>query len=145
MTEKDKLRYVIFAAVVQFLFASPGALYMIQQPTTLAVYGIWIAIAVIGILYCFRANQDGDGRNFIERFVCLGAPLFLRWVTAVYGSLIVLWTGWSFFGTGRTLAPTWGSSVYMILMVPLYGLYYLWLRKYIRVAAAGQTAPAFQH
>jgi hypothetical protein len=40
-----------------------------------------IATAVIigiGVLFCFAINRRGDGRNFIERFMCLSIPVTIR-------------------------------------------------------------------
>lgn len=31
-----------------------------------------------GIFVCYRANKQGDGRNFIERFMCLSIPISIQ-------------------------------------------------------------------
>lgn len=37
-----------------------------------------MVIIALGITVCFFANRRGDGRNFIERFMCMSIPITLR-------------------------------------------------------------------
>jgi hypothetical protein len=50
------------------------------------VFGTWeaafaivsIPIITLGVFLCYRANKKGDGRNFLERFICLGSVIGVR-------------------------------------------------------------------
>ncbi|MEX0940289.1 MAG: hypothetical protein WDZ41_02940 [Candidatus Babeliales bacterium] len=37
-----------------------------------------IVLFLYGIYNCWKINQKGNGKNFIERFVCLNFPAFIR-------------------------------------------------------------------
>ena len=37
-----------------------------------------VVILIGGTLLCFRANERADGRDFVDRFMCLSLPVVLR-------------------------------------------------------------------
>jgi hypothetical protein len=57
------------------------------QYTILIMQGI---IVVIGSLLCIRANNSGDGKNIIERVVCLLVPTLFRQLAYSFGMLALI-------------------------------------------------------
>ncbi|MDR7867197.1 MAG: hypothetical protein RIN56_10285 [Sporomusaceae bacterium] len=48
------------------------------------------AIQAVTATVCFQANSRGDGKNFLERYICLQVPLTIRfWVICIPASFLV--------------------------------------------------------
>jgi len=39
---------------------------------------LWLASGIAGLILCFRANQQADGKDFIQRIICLELPSLIR-------------------------------------------------------------------
>jgi hypothetical protein len=135
LSEKQKLAYMVAMVVVGLLLGRSAGM----EPWTLlgaAVALLQLGIAVGGVWYCFAANQRGDGRSFIERFVCLGVPLWIWWAVANY-TLYFLGLAIAFLpAVSRTEA--WYRSFPILASLVLGPLYYLALARYVaRAAGAG--------
>ena len=83
LTERDKFNLYLVVVIINLLFSNGNYLLILIQ-LVFNPYGalsntlpflIPVAILFWGLLACFRANQNGDNRCFIERFVCLFASL----------------------------------------------------------------------
>ncbi|MSQ76849.1 MAG: hypothetical protein EXR97_00135 [Nitrospiraceae bacterium] len=44
----------------------------------MAFWPVGIALIIGGTRLCYQANLQGDGREFLDRFVCLNCPIFIR-------------------------------------------------------------------
>jgi len=71
--EDDKVRLVLAWAALQVVFGARSVLEA-RSWTEVVLMLLYVVAAMAGIVRCYRTNQAGDGRAFIERFVCLGVP-----------------------------------------------------------------------
>jgi hypothetical protein len=86
LSEWEKVRYLIAAAILQLVLAAvPRFLFGNYSPSTPGVLGYFIAMAVvvIGFRTLFRLNAQGDGIDFITRYMVLAFPATVR-VSAVF-------------------------------------------------------------
>ena len=98
VSEREKLYYIIGTVVLSAPLLIPHAPANYDDITGELV-GIFILtlLTILGTIFIYRKNQQGDGKNFIERYVCLSFPI----------SII----GW-FFGFMSVLIP---STIVMVV------------------------------
>jgi hypothetical protein len=120
------VKYMIFSSVLARSAISvpveitPAILKYARIEFILSIleYIIAAIINVVGILYLYNANNQGDGRDFFKRIICLAFPVSL-FVTVVYGLpayfLLAILTE-SF--------PVLDKLSFMILMIILQIVYY---------------------
>ena len=77
LSSKQKLRYLLLVFV--FLGITP---YAYLGEAFNSAYGIEVLVVLFatiwGVLYCHEANEEGDGKDFFERFICIGVPVGVR-------------------------------------------------------------------
>lgn len=113
LTSKEKLKYLlaIMCYVPTGLMGSnwiPGFYRFIYRMTNFIVYqqaprvpplkifhnynyltDLTTAVIIgVGVMLCFMINRRGDGRNFIERFMCLSIPITIR--VSIYSLIIFI-------------------------------------------------------
>ncbi|MBB2971207.1 hypothetical protein [Mesorhizobium sp. RMAD-H1] len=92
-----------------------------------------VLIVFIGIIFCYRANQSGDGKEFIERMTCIGFPAMIQsfmvfLIAAAFYLLLIYIMG---FNNDSEEITIYDLPPLIFLM-----LYYYWrLHKSIRIAA----------
>jgi hypothetical protein len=59
-----------------------------------------VAFWAAGVYVCYRANAAGDGRRFIERFICLAVPLTIWTFLAGIAVAAALYFGLGLRGEG---------------------------------------------
>jgi hypothetical protein len=90
LSEADKARYLAASFVIR------SCVGQISHRSMVSV--IHLGVFLIGLAWCYRANMQGDGQRFIERYLCLSLPLVV-WILGLYlvpyyGTYFVLrWTG----------------------------------------------------
>jgi hypothetical protein len=135
LSETQKLAYLIAMAAIGLLLGRSSGM----GPWTLlgaAVALLQLGIAVGGVWYCFAANQRGDGRSFIERFVCLGVPLWIWWAVANY-TLYFLGLAVAFL-PAMSRTELWYRAFPVLASVLLAPVYYLVLARYVARAAGAR-------
>src|SRR5512143_3980273 len=85
LSPEAKLRLMLAWVVVASLFGS-RPLVGARSWTEFVLAVLYVAAMIVGIRRCFRANQAGDGRAFIERYICLGVPIAI-WVYGSYAAV----------------------------------------------------------
>lgn len=75
-TETQALRYYLLVALFQSVpfvlpVRSEGPLTFYSMGFGSVIPFVWLAAFVAGIILCFRANQQADGKDFIQRMICL--------------------------------------------------------------------------
>ena len=88
LTELQSFKYFLFALLAQtvpfFLpLRSEGPLTFYSMGFGVVVPFVWLATGIIGLMICFRANQQSDGVDFVRRIICLAVPSSIR--TFVFG------------------------------------------------------------
>lgn len=64
-------------------FLAPGAIRN-RPADALMLLVTMLLITIVGVWLCYRANRAGDGRNVVERMVCLSPPLWVTTYAAFY-------------------------------------------------------------
>ena len=88
---------------------------------------------MFGLFYCYIENRDGDDRDFIERFICIGLPVLVRTiaVTVLIGLCLVILALVLAFNV-----PEESTPVDLLLISALQIYFYLRLARSIRLAAS---------
>ncbi|HEV7591363.1 MAG TPA: hypothetical protein VGO40_24835 [Longimicrobium sp.] len=139
LSEKDKLGYLLAIVVIAGLVGGASG-PAFRTPIWAATALLQLVISLGGIWYCFAANERGDGRSFIERYVCLGFPLGIWWIGAYYGFYFLGLAAASVPAVSR--AQLWYRSYPALAMVCLSPLYYVALARYVARAAGVNAPPA---
>ena len=76
VSEREKLYYIIGTVVLSTPLLIPSAPAN-HNDITGELVGIFILIllTILGTIFIYHKNQQGDGKNFIERYVCLSFPI----------------------------------------------------------------------
>ena len=140
LTETQKARLMIAGVMLSAILAnlSPRGFRTWGDVLYLMLYLIGMSA---GIWACYRANDEGDGHWFVERYVCLSVPLTILF----YVIYIVLFYSAYFLLRDR---PAFGPSAFTQTVKPyalLMGLtllfaYFVTLRAYIRQISAPLAA-----
>lgn len=130
LSEAEKAKYLAVGTLLASLSARPG-LAAWSTSAGAARAAALMAVTVCGVWLCYRANRRGDGRAFVERFVCLMVPVYVRWLVLYYGA----WYALAMIGrpAGRyDLPAAVFGSWYPLLMLPLF---YALMHQYVALAA----------
>lgn len=112
--------------------------YSMLITTDIIVPLIEIIIALIGVKACLAINQNGDNKNFIERFVCLAVPINIH-VIVLGGIAYVLMRagleiGLYYFGP---LSPLWrydiDVTIQTLINLFFFGYQFAALKKCFRI------------
>jgi len=125
VSEKEKMKYLL---ATMTLYAVSGQLggsdisggYFLAE--TLSI----IFVTIIGILVCFDANSQGDGKDFIERFICISWPIAIKitTLTMIFLVLILL-----LLGIDIDFSETSKGSVIEIFILIMFEVIYFWRIK----------------
>ena len=141
LSEQQKFQYVLTTTLLHYLVGPQSLATGPRDARTVTVLAGSAAIALAGLLVCFRVNQHGDGRHFIERYMCLAVPCIVRTYTIgyllYYGLAIAVLLmagqpGLAMFRDAWRLPLVFGA----LLLVT----YFLVLRHYFGRASAPATA-----
>jgi hypothetical protein len=77
ISEKEKMKYLL-ATMITYAIAGelPGS--DANDGYYLAEFLSVVFVTIIGIIFCYDANNKGDGKNFIERFICISWPITIK-------------------------------------------------------------------
>ena len=143
LSETTKVRYLIAGSMFQALV---GARSVLQSRTMgdLVTALVGLGVLAFGIFACARTNARGDGRAFLERYICLSLPLSL----AIYaGYFATYYAGYAILrASHQVTALSYQTSVapfLSLLNLALVVVFFLLLRHYIgRAAGAAPTVLA---
>jgi hypothetical protein len=143
VTEGGKMKYLLAYAILSALQVEIIRLIKERFGPILLVQAFgMIVILAGGILACYQANRKGDGRDFIERFICLSLPLTIRIgvlsfvVYGAYWAAGILIVG-EHFSPNETPGPFDLAVAYLINII-----YYVWMRQNIlKISTAPKVTP----
>lgn len=91
-----------------------------------------LVATVVGMVLCYRTNQSGDGREFVDRFVGIGFPVGIQAVLLTIALSVVYQIGLEVEGV-ETADQT---SVHDLILITLTEVYFYWrLNSSIRLAS----------
>lgn len=142
LTESSKARYIVFALVAQSTIGS-RSLRDVRSDVDMIALLMCLVITLVGIWAAFRANAAGDGRAFVERYVCIGIPLSI-YLMAIYIALyyvIYVFLAWRQIVTAATypvvVMPYMRSLSVWLTIVFAFGI-----RRYVARAARSASFAA---
>lgn len=138
IAEKDAFRYLLISTVLL-----GSRVYVPIESTYLDVGAVplgwriseYLALALInlgGLQWCFRTNQAGDGKDFVERFICLTLPVAIRVILMAILVFVAAFALYALF-IGEPMPRVIASSINVFAVI----VYYLQMRQMFRLAASG--------
>jgi hypothetical protein len=94
LTQSGRVKYLL-ATVVLYVIVLEGS-FLIGESLTFAFIlraVLLIAITIVGTLYSYRVNRDGDNREFLDRYICIGWVVSIKTTvlaSAVYFSYLLV-------------------------------------------------------
>jgi hypothetical protein len=83
LSEDDKVRLVLAWTAIQSVLGTRSVVGA-RSWTDVVLTLLYIVASMAGIVRCYRVNQAGDGRSFVERFICIGVPISIWLGTASF-------------------------------------------------------------
>jgi hypothetical protein len=79
LSQKEQFKYFLTYSLFMVLSTEPS-LYADFNYVFYDTIDTFVAslITVLGIVYCYKINEKGDGKDFILRFITLGIPISVR-------------------------------------------------------------------
>jgi len=151
VSEFEKLQYVVATVLTKYVLAVTGLSWLTRayyrpdpwKPAEAAAVGL---VTIGGIIMAFRGNKGRHGHRFVERYVCLFLPTFIRTVTlgtvaylVIGAAVLTAHPGWreaivEFRPPVRLLLDGYALTVWIAFWVTMY--------RAMSRAAVGQAAPA---
>lgn len=136
VTQKEQLKYfLLYSLLISFVIDVPalGDSSWNSPIFEWVELGVNLIITFWGIIWCFRANQQGDDKDFLARTLCLGLPIAVRlllWCIILLIIEIILFKGGQ--SIWRDIFRLAETALFMIL-------YYALTRKYILYIAINEN------
>lgn len=142
LSEREKAKYLLLPLLFAGFIGGPLALlaprYGVRPPRFDSLVALANGILMVwatfyGFRKIYRANQQIDGRNFIERYTVLVLPVNVRFLVAMIPLLVVLSVALRVLGRGFTDSSDSLQPFYRLIF-PLATLvfYHLLARSFIR-------------
>ena len=74
LSEAQKARLVLLGYIVNLVLGG-RSLAGVHTLRDAAITAFYVVVVISGFWGCFKANQQGDGRSFVERYTCIGVSL----------------------------------------------------------------------
>lgn len=79
LTQKEQLKYYLFFMLAEVVILDLNTDSSFSTPTlNWIAFGLEFIITLLGILWCYKTNRQGDNKDFIIRMICLGLPIGIR-------------------------------------------------------------------
>ena len=79
VTEKEKLKYVLFWVVGTMIVSDPLFHFDYEYVLNDAILSlVMLVVSIAGTIYCYKVNKNGDNKDFISRYICLSIPVGIR-------------------------------------------------------------------
>jgi hypothetical protein len=140
LSERDKYRFTLAAVLLRGLIGSSAVIAAHANVGSLLSAILALLISGVGLHACYARNRAGDNRAFVERYMCLTAPLiaqlYLAYVVLYYVTLALV-----AIGSGSTMqsAATLIVPYFWVGSVALVAVYFWQLRRFIGQAAGARA------
>jgi len=92
LSQAERFKY-LFLSVIMFALLGEVASCVgsIRPPAVIKITESVIVLIIIigGTLLCYKANKRGDNKEFADRYICLGIPIFLKLAALLISVYIV--------------------------------------------------------
>lgn len=135
--ESAKARLILIAYVFTFIVGRGSFLWAATWGAIL-FNALYLGLTIGGFRSCFRVNQEGDGRDFVERYICLGVPISI----CLYGGYALSYYIAFFFLRSR---PGFGPADFASTVRPYFtlasllvlGLFFAAMRHFLAQVSRG--------
>ena len=145
VTQKDKMKYFLILLII---FGIPFSSYVAPKfdYTFVRFPGLILSIIINiwGVIFCYQANQKGDDKDFIDRFVCLSLPISIKLLLLLFLSLSIGFIITVSPGYEPELHDRRAAAVLVLIRLALQITYFLWVWAYIS-EVSGADQPATEH
>lgn len=136
--------YILILILVTIISTKTIAHYWATQLNiwAIAIDAALLFLTVIGTYLCYTTNSKGDGREFIERMVCIGFPVLVQMLllTLVFSVLATFIVGFV-YGLDEGNIPADETIFDLIGVTFVIGYYYVRLNSSIRIASGIESNP----
>jgi len=86
LSQHERFKYLILFIVLLFvsidlsLYLPEEPLYILDVVNTL----YYIIATIVGLILSYRINKMGDNKEFIDRFICLSAPIYFKLIVIFF-------------------------------------------------------------
>lgn len=134
--EKERFNYYFAVTVAAVAYTEVVGYIGHQFNMPIAVRSaVYIAVAIIGTILCYRANRNGDNNDFISRMICLSWPIGVK-LNVVFAAIVCA------VSVSERIA---GTEIVSPHLARIYDLlvsicYYWLLHKYVKLVAQPKEA-----
>ncbi len=117
LTQSEKYKYLLVFMIIAAL-CMEGSSYVSELFSFPRLFesSFVILATIFGTMYCYKVNREGDDSDFIDRYICLYLPIFIRLVVQfffVFSAFIIF--GYLAFGDSFDInadRTTWVDTVF---------------------------------
>jgi hypothetical protein len=127
ISEYEKTKYyILYSAFLCFILAVPN---VTEYPAALQFlrFSLDLLITVLGIVYVFKINEQGDNQDFIARSLCIGVPLSFK-IIVLFLTIYIM--AHYFLDNILQIKNTYIDYVVEIILEILAALYYYYSLGY---------------
>lgn len=131
--ESLKFKYLL----AEFILLMLGGSLSVQLPpedgmTWLLITILLMGVLIVGTVYSFKKNQQGDNVDFTARYIAVNFVVSMRFVLAYFGVIAVLVLFYPLLENTAFISALGVDTVLnTTIMVIVLGLYYYFVAKYI--------------
>lgn len=145
LSQPERMKYLLafmlfFTPLTELLY-----LYFPTQKTSLAVLSVILngVMTLGGVIVCYFANRAAQGKNFVERFICLNVPISIRLGVLLGVAVVLVECIKSFFKIPESDSHLYVMNVGdLVFNVFLEGIYFWWMFRYLREIAREDSSAA---
>jgi len=124
LSQKEQLKYFLTFSILMVLATDPVLYFDYEYVVFDALDSVVITIiTILGILYCYKINEEADGKDFILRFITLGLPITIRFLVLV---IVVSFVYYFFIDTSdpEIITTTLIDVVFSAIFMSVYYYYF---------------------
>lgn len=143
VSEAEKMKYLTantLAWMLGVFFVELSPVPVWNKPLFFTCEIAMLVLIIVGIMVCYRANAEGDGKDFLGRFMSLSWPIQIRLfvvIILIMVASVAIVTPAIEIAFGPLTEDTLQSldDISRLIGVALLAVQYLWTRKYIKAAS----------
>ncbi len=138
MSKREELKYLlvflVFSAVSgQLAENSSEGTYFIAESVSV------VLITVLGVIWCYDANQQGNGKDFIKRFVSVSVPVLFKLTLVMLSLILVLVYVISKYEKEMSVdIQIFNMEAADLVSLIFFEIFYFWrIKSHIKIISAG--------
>lgn len=84
VNQKEQFKYALAFSVLSVVGSDPSLAIGLKYTSMDTISSVvMLLITIFGLVFCFKANEKVDGKDFILRFFTMGFPITIRFVAII--------------------------------------------------------------